>query len=596
MAVLETLSASTQSSAQRGAASRPKSSAAIELSRFIKSFRGVLIGLAFLSAVINLLVLNGTIFMLEIYDRVLPSRSVPTLVGLSILALALFMVQGLLEFLRSRALAEMGASLDESFGRRVYDAVVTLPLIARGGGDGLQPFRDLDQVRNFLGGSGPTALFDLPWMPIYLFVAMMFHPWIGIMALTSCAALAVVAIAAEVLSRAPAQDAAQAAVARNSLALASRRNSEVIRAMGMARSLGGRWLDAHLAHLAASLRANHVAGAVGSLSRSLRLILQSGVLALGAFLAIKGEVSAGSMIACSVLLSRALAPVELSIAHWKSFVASRDSWRRLNLLLRQIGVHPEPLPLPAPRQSLQVETIAVNAPGGLRPILLDVSFTLSAGQGLGVIGPSASGKSTLARAITGVWPASRGSVRIDGAELAHWSPELLGPHVGYLPQDVDLFAGTIAQNIARFHDDAKPEAIIAAARAAGVHDLVLRLPAAYDTVIGEGGETLSAGQRQRIGLARALYGEPFLVVLDEPNSSLDAAGRGGAPAAIAGVRERGGIIVVVAHRPSALASVDRYCCCRRAGCRPSGRRTRSSPASVRQSGETPARLHAVAES
>ena len=453
MAAFESLSASNSPSAARGAPSRPPVKAAAELARFLKSFRGVLIGLAFLSAVINLLVLNGTIFMLEVYDRVLPSRSVPTLVGLSILALSLFLVQGLLEFLRSRALAEMGASLDESFGRRVYDAVVRLPLISRGGGDGLQPFRDLDQVRNFLGGAGPTALFDLPWMPIYLIVAMMFHPWIGIMALVSCGTLAAVALAAEVLSRQPAEDAAQAAVSRNSLALASRRNSEVIRAMGMGRSLGGRWLNSHLAHLSANLRANHVAGALGSLSRSLRLILQSAVLALGAYLAIKGEMSSGSMIACSVLLSRALAPVELSIAHWKSFVASRDSWRRLNLLLRDIGTHAEPLPLPAPRHSLQVENIFVNAPGGLKPILLDVSFALDAGQGLGVIGPSASGKSTLARAITGVWPAARGSVRIDGAELAHWSPELLGPHIGYLPQDVDLFDGTIAQNIARFRED-----------------------------------------------------------------------------------------------------------------------------------------------
>jgi ATP-binding cassette subfamily C protein len=555
----------------------------------------VLIGLAFLSAIINLLVLNGTIFMLEVYDRVLPSRSVPTLVGLSILALALFAVQGVLEFLRSRALAEMGASLDESFGRRVYDAVVRLPLVTRGGGDGLQPFRDLDQVRNFLGGAGPTALFDLPWMPIYLFIAWLFHPWIGMMALLSCAVLAVIAIAAEVFSRAPAQDAAVAAVSRNSLALASRRNSEVIRAMGMSRSLGRRWMDAHLAHLGANLRANHVAGALGSLSRSLRLILQSAVLALGAYIAIRGEVSSGSMIACSVLLSRALAPVELSIAHWKYFVASRDSWKRLNTLLRDIATHSEPLPLPAPRRSLQAENIFVSAPGGIRPILLDISFSLTAGQGLGVIGPSASGKSTLARALTGIWPPGRGSVRIDGAEMIHWSPELLGPHLGYLPQDVDLFAGTIAQNIARFHDDARPEDVIAAARAAGVHELILRLPAAYDTVIGEGGETLSAGQRQRIGLARALYGNPFLVVLDEPNSSLDAAGEEALTAAIAGVRERGGIVVVIAHRPSALAAVDTILLMSEGRVQAFGPKEEIFARVVRQSGETPARLHAVSK-
>jgi ATP-binding cassette subfamily C protein len=565
------------------------------LGKFLRSFRTAFIGLALISAVVNLLVLNGTIYMLEVYDRVLPSKSVPTLVGLSVLALALFAVQGLLEFLRGRALAEIGASLDESYGSAVYDAVVRLPLVGRAGGDGLQPFRDLDQVRNFLGGQGPNALFDLPWMPIYIVVALGFHPWIGFTTLGAAVLLTVVAIMAEVLSRAPAMEAAGTAVSRNALALASRRNAETIRAMGMGRPLGERWRQAHLAHLAANLRANHVAGALASLSRTLRLILQSAVLGVGAYLAIRGEVSAGSMIACSVLLARALAPVEMSIAHWKSFVASRDAWGRLTLLLREAGESAEPLRLPAPRDSLQLEGVAVTAPGSLRVILSDVSFTLKAGQGLGVIGPSASGKSTLARAITGVWPVGRGTIRIDGAELTHWSPEQLGPHVGYLPQDVELFAGTVAQNISRFEPDAPPEKIIAAARAAGVHELVLRLPAGYDTVIGDGGETLSGGQRQRIGLARALFGDPFLVVLDEPNSSLDAAGDEALTAAIAGVRERGGIVVIVAHRPSALAAVDRVLLLAEGRVQAFGPKEEIFARVVRSAGEPAPRLQAVAE-
>jgi PrtD family type I secretion system ABC transporter len=566
------------------------------LARFTRSFRWAFVSLAALSAVVNLLVLNGTVYMLEVYDRVLPSKSVPTLVGLSVLAFALFAAQGVLEFLRGRALAEIGASLDESYGPQVYDAVVRLPLVSRGGGDGLQPFRDLDQVRNFFGSSGPNALFDLPWMPIYLAVATLFHPWIGIMAVVSALLLTIVTLTAEILSRGPAKDAAAAAVARNSLALSSRRNSEVIRAMGMSGALGARWAEAHAHHLGANLRAIHVSGALGSLSRSLRLILQSGVLGLGAYLAIRGEVSAGSMIACSVLLSRALAPVELAIANWKNFVAARDSWARLKLLVGDKAAAAANLQLPAPAKSLDVASVFVHAPAGLRPILLDVSFALQAGQGLGVIGPSASGKSTLARAITGIWPVARGTIRLDGAELAHWSQDSLGPHVGYLPQDVELFSGTVAQNIARFEPDASADRVIAAARAAGVHDLVLHLPAGYDTLVGEGGETLSAGQRQRVGLARALYGDPFLVVLDEPNSSLDATGEEALTAAIVGVRERGGIVVVIAHRPSALTAVDQILLIAEGRVQAFGPKDEIFNRVVRPAAGDPApRLHAVTE-
>ncbi|MGU3363107.1 type I secretion system permease/ATPase [Methylobacterium sp. M6A4_1b] len=527
-----------------------------ELTDALAQCRTAFIGVAAMSGLVNVLYLTGSFFMLEVYDRVIPSRSVPTLIGLCILALVLYAFQGLLEALRSRVLARIGAALDESLSGRVFDIVVRAPLKGAAPGDGLLPLRDLDQLRAFLGGSGPSAFFDLPWMPIYLLICFLFHPLIGVAALVGAAVLATLGFLTDRATKHPAQTATAHGLRRNGLAEAGRRNAEVLAAMGMQGRFATRWALANRDYMQSQQRASDIAGGYGAGSKVFRTALQSGVLALGAYLVINGQASAGIIIASSILVARALAPAELAIANWKGFVQARQSWSRLSDLFARMPAGAQPHALPAPARALQVEGISVAPPGTPRLVVQDVSFALQAGQGLGIIGPSASGKSSLVRALVGVWPAVRGKVRLDGAALDQWSADDLGPHIGFLPQEVELFAGTVAENIARFDPQAPSDAVIAAARAAGVHELILRLSEGYDTRIGEGGAGLSAGQRQRVGLARALYGDPFLVILDEPNANLDAEGENALTQAIIGVRRRGGICVVIAHRPSALGAVD----------------------------------------
>lgn len=518
--------------------------------------RGALIGLSLFSALINVLYLTGSFYMLQVYDRVIPSRSVPTLIALSALAAVLYGGQAALDFCRQRVLARMARSLDERLSPRVFALVACLPLMGRGGGVGLQPLRDLDQVRSFLAGSGPLGFFDLPWIPFYLAICFLFHPLIGLAATAGALVLVLLTICTEAFTRRPIKAAALHGAARMRLAEASRRNAEVVVAMGMGGRLSARWSTVNQQHLDAHERAGDVASGLGGASKVARMALQSGVLGLGAYLVIHGEASSGIIIAGSILSARALAPVELVIAHWKAFSGARQSWAHLRRLFAAVPEPADPLPLRPPSSTLSVEALSLVPPGDQRLVVRDVSFALRSGSALGVIGPSASGKSSLARALVGVWRPARGSVRLDGAALDQWSAEALGQHVGYLPQDIELFEGTIGQNIARFDPDAAPETIIRAAEQAGVHGLIVRLSQGYDTRVGEGGMALSGGQRQRIGLARALYGDPFLVVLDEPNSNLDSEGEQGLTQAIANVRARGGIAVIVAHRPSALAAVD----------------------------------------
>ena len=522
----------------------------------LSASRGAFAAVGILTGLINMLMLTGSFFMLQVYDRVLPSRSVPTLVALGGLAAALYAFQGFLDMSRGRILVRIASFLDEKLSGRIYEAVAKLPLKTQGKADGLQPVRDLDQIRGFLAGLGPTALFDLPWMPLYLGICFVFHYWIGITALAGAMVLVSLTLWTEFLTRAPAKAAADANARRLGLAETTRRNAEVLQAMGMRGRLAAAWGNTNAKYLASSQRAADVAGGIGSASRVLRMLLQSIVLGVGAYLAIKQEATAGIIIASSILVSRSLAPVELAIANWKGFVASRQSRRRLSDLLHLMNQEQPAMALPPPRRSLSVEGLNIAPPGQQRITMHDASFTLQSGQGLGIIGPSAAGKSSLARGIVGVWAAARGSVRLDGAALEQWSSEALGPHIGYLPQDVELFDGTVAENIARFTPDPDPASIIAAAQAAGVHDLIVRLPDGYETRIGENGEAISAGQRQRIALARALYGDPFLVVLDEPNSNLDAEGDEALTQAILGARKRGAIVIVIAHRPSALLGVD----------------------------------------
>ena len=528
-----------------------------ELSAALASCRGAFIGTALISGMSNVLMLTGAMFMLEVYDRVIPSRSMPTLVGLGILAAGLFTVLGILDGIRGRILSRIGGALDETLSGRVYDTLVQLPLRAGNRGDGGQPLRDLDAVRSYLSSLGPIALFDLPWMPLYLAICFAFHPLIGYTALGGAVILVLLTLLTEVFMRAPTRAATEAAVVRNSLADSSRRNAEALTAMGMVGRIATRWSDVNRAYMRSQRRASDIGGGLGAASKVLRMMLQSAVLGVGSYLVIHQEATAGIIIAGSILSARALAPIDLAIAHWKGFVAARQSWQRLTRLLAALPAKAARMPLQAPTHSVAVDGVSIAPPGTQKVVVHDVGFQLEAGHGLGIIGASGSGKSSLARALVGVWHPLRGKVQLDGAALDQWSPEALGGHVGYLPQDVELLAGTVAQNIARFEEQPDSDAIIAAAKAVGVHDLIVSLPEGYNTPVGEHGAGLSAGQAQRIALARAIYRDPFLVVLDEPNSNLDSEGDEALTRAILAVRERKGIVIVVAHRPSAIAGVDK---------------------------------------
>src|SRR6516162_1927345 len=518
-----------------------------ELGDALRACRGAFIGVGLMSCIINLLYLTGSIFMLEIYDRVLPSRSVPTLVGLIILAAGLYAAQGVLDLIRGRILGRIGTALDEALNARVFQTVVRLPLLIGVRNEGLQPLRDLDNIRAFLGSQGPSAFFDLPWLPFYLAICFAFHVLIGVTALVGAIILVTLTLITEYMSREP---------AREATTLAAQRNAEVLVAMGMASRLTRRWSDANEKYLAGNQNASDVAGGLGAIAKVPRMMLQSAVLGVGAYLVIHQEATAGIIIAGSILSARALAPVDLAILHWKNFVAARQSWHRLNSLLEQVPQQPVPTLLQNPSSRLSVEGISIAAPGDQKVIVADASFVLNAGQGLGIIGPSGSGKSSLVRALVGVWQPFRGKVRIDGAALDQWSSDVLGQFIGYLPQDVELFTGSVAQNICRFDPEAKSETIIAAAKEAGVHDMIIKMREGYNTEVGEQGAALSAGQAQRVALARALYGDPFLIVLDEPNSNLDTEGDEALTRAVRAARQRGAIVVVVAHRPVGIEAVD----------------------------------------
>jgi PrtD family type I secretion system ABC transporter len=527
-----------------------------ELAAALASCRGAFVATGLLSGMSNLLMLTGAVFMLEVYDRVLPSRSVPTLIGLAVLAGGLYVALGLLDLIRGRILVRIGINLDESMSERLYQTIVRLPAIMGLRNDGAAPMRDLDTVRAFLGGNGPVALFDLPWIPIYLGICFAFHFWIGMTATIGAFVLVIITLMTERLMLKPTRAAAQLAQSRATMLESSRRNSEALVAMGMVAHLTSHWRKVNADYLASNRHASDAAGGFGAVSKVLRIVLQSAVLGVGAYLVIYQQASGGIIIAGSILSGRALAPVDIAIANWRGWVAARQGWERLRMLLAKIPADSERMPLEAPHKSLLVENASVVPPGEHKPVVRELSLKLARGNALGVIGPSASGKSSFARMLVGYWPLAQGKVCLDGAALDQWAPDTLGRHVGYLPQHLELLNGTVAHNISRFEPDADPKAIRAAAAAAGVHDMIVSLEHGYDTLIGERGSALSAGQAQRIALARALYRDPFLVVLDEPNSNLDAEGDAALTQAILGIRARGGIAVVIAHRPSAIAGVD----------------------------------------
>jgi PrtD family type I secretion system ABC transporter len=512
---------------------------------------------ALFSAAVNLLMLAGPIYMLQVYDRVLASHSVPTLIGLSVLLCGAFALQTIMDIIRSRVATRSAGFLDEHLTAVVLSAVIRLSAAGRQIGAAHEPVRDLDQIRAFLTGQGPTAIVDLPWVPLLLLVCGLIHPWLGMLALVGGIMLAGATLLTDWASRTPARELNRTSRARSIMVEANRRNSETSAAMGLEPALSRRWHALNAEYLAAVERSSDVIGLFASLSKMMRIMLQSAALGLGAYLVICQELMPGAMIAASIIMARALAPVETAIANWRGFVAARDSIRRLTNALDWAGTELVRTALPKPRHSLNAEDVTILPPGGTAPIIADVNFTLTAGDVMGIIGPSGSGKTSLVRALVGVWRPVQGVVQIDGAALEHWPQDIICPDLGYLSQAVDLFDATVAENISRMALEPDDSAVVRAAQAAGAHDMILQLPNGYDTRIGQAGAILSAGQRQRVGLARALYGDPFLIVLDEPNANLDGEGEAALLRAIRDAKARGAIVILIAHRAGMLSVCDK---------------------------------------
>jgi PrtD family type I secretion system ABC transporter len=510
---------------------------------------------ALFSCAINLLYLASPLYMLQVYDRVLSSGSEYTLVMLTVALGAALATMAGLDAVRARVLVRAGIKFDRRLSGRVLTGLVERGVHPGGARHG-QSLRDLDHLRQFLTGPGVHAAFDAPWMPIYIAVLFLVHPLLGWVALGGAALLLLLAMFNEFATRGPLKVATEAAVRSYGFTDATLRNAEVIQAMGMLPALGGRWLHDRQEMLGYQASASERNADFSGLIKFSRLFLQSLVLGIGAWLVIERAITPGSMFAGTLLLGRGLAPVEQAVAVWKQFITAREARRRIRELLMAQPPRPVAMALPAPEGRISVERLVYGPPGADKPILKGISFELGAGEALGLIGPSAAGKSTLARLLVGVWKASHGAVRLDGADVFTWERGHFGAHVGYVPQDVELFAGTVRDNISRFAAG-DPELIVAAARRAGVHDMILRLPKGYDTEIGESGAVLSGGQRQRLALARALYGSPRLLVLDEPNANLDAEGEQALVKALTAARAEGTTIVVIAHRPAVIGMVDK---------------------------------------
>jgi ATP-binding cassette subfamily C exporter for protease/lipase len=526
-----------------------------EIEQALLAFKSTFWTVGVFSAISNLLMLVPSLYMLQVYDRVLQSRNEITLLMLTLLMLGAYLLMAGLELVRSFVLVRVGARFDLTLNKRVYTAAFEQNLKQAGANAG-QALQDLTSLRQFLTGNALFAFFDAPWFPIYLLVIFLFQPSLGVFALFGTAILVGLAYLNEKLTRAPLTEANAMAIAASGLATNNLRNAEVIESMGMLPNLINRWFKMHGQFLRLQAEASEKAGKIAAATKFVQVSLQSLVLGFGALLVLENKITGGMMIAASILVGRALAPVQQLIAVWKSWSSTRSAYDRLAKLLEVNPARPAGMPLPKPLGALTVEAVTAGPPGANLPILKNVSFAIAPGEVLGIIGPSGSGKSTLARLLVGVWPSAMGKVRLDGADIYAWSKGELGPNIGYLPQDIELFGGTVSENIARF-GEIDPDKVVLAAKRAGVHEMILHMPNGYDTLLGDGGAGLSGGQKQRIGLARAMYGDPSLIVLDEPNSNLDEIGETALVQAVRDLRQRGKTIVLITHRSSAIGATNK---------------------------------------
>lgn len=525
----------------------PQNEVAQVLASFKKSFRTI----GVFSAVINMLMLMPAIYMLQLYDSVLTSRNETTLLMLTLIMLGAYIFMGALEYVRTFVLIRVGAQLDTKLNKRVYTAAFEQNL-KQGDSNAGQALKDLTSIRQFMTGNALFAFFDAPWFPIYIFVIFIFHPWLGVFALCGTAVLIILAYINEKISRKPLEEANSMAIVSTNMASNNLRNAEVIEAMGMLPNLQARWYKLHSKFLNLQAEASEKSGVVTAISKSSTVALQSLMLGLGALLVLENEISPGMMIAGSILLGRAIAPVQLLISVWKQFGSTRSAYERLTKLLENNPEREAGMTLPKPLGNISVENVTAAPPGSKVAVIKGLNFSIAAGEVLGVIGPSGSGKSTLARLLVGVWPSAGGKVRLDGADVYMWNKDELGSHVGYLPQDIELFSGTVSENIARF-GEIDADKVILAAKRAGVHEMILNMPEGYDSTLGDGGAGLSGGQKQRLGLARAMYDDPSVIVLDEPNSNLDDIGEQALLAALIDLRQRGKTIVLITHRTSIIS-------------------------------------------
>ena len=526
-----------------------------ELKKSLLSAKKSFIMVGLFSMFINILMLVPPLYMLQLYDRVLGSRSQDTLIMLTLIVVVLFITMGLLEVVRSRVLVRVGNKLDSMLSQRIFDNLFELERKAPGRSSSM-PLNDLTQVRQFMTGNGLFAFFDAPWMPIYIIVLFIFHPAFGFFAIFAAIVLVGITVANEYSTKEKLAEANNLSRASTIYVDSNIRNAEVVNAMGMRNNISKIWADKYYGFLNAQNIASDSAGVWSNLSKSLRVMFQSLILGLGAYLAINMEVTPGMMIAASIIMGRALAPLDLIIGSWKGFSSARSSYERIEGLLNDFPKDKEYMQLPAPKGEITLENVVVIPPSGTVPSLKGISMRIEKGDVVGIIGPSAAGKSSLARVMLGLWPLTNGVARIDKADISQWNREDLGKYVGYLPQDIELFEGTVSQNIARF-GEVEPEKVVEAATKAGVHEMILKLPEGYDTKIGPGGASLSGGQRQRIGLARALYNNPVFIVLDEPNSNLDDVGEAALVEAIKTLRAGGTTVVIITHRTNVLQATNK---------------------------------------